>query len=341
MKPSLQEIAKRAGVSTATVSRALNDRAGVNPDTRELILRIAHELGYSPNIAARGLATSRTYTLGMIHYKHQLQQPISHYPNLMVQGVDQAARQVGYHVITTFITDDMMDDSLSLPLIAEQRVDGLLLVGPALKPAFILRLIATGIPVVLIDNQLNETDSDAIVFDDVRGMYQATRHLTDVHSLRRLVFLSGPASWYSSRERRRGYEQAMAEVGEPPRVVYMSDTTIATGYSGMAEALERFPDLQGIAAVNDAAVFGAVRRIKETGRRVPGDVAVVGFDDISWAEMHDPPLTTVRTFTEETGIQAVRRLIDSIERDVKPGFLIRVGAVLVVRASCGCTGQAG
>jgi LacI family transcriptional regulator len=340
MKPSLQEIAQRVGVSTATVSRALNDRAGVHPDTRRQILEVARELGYTPHAAARGLATSRTHTLGMIHYSRVPQQPISNYPNLMVQGADQAARQLGYHIITTFADDDMMADAMRLALVSEQRVDGLILVGPALKSSFILQLVGSGLPVVLIDNLLSETAIDAVVYDNVQGAYQATRHLIDMHNLRRLTFLSGPADWLSSRERCKGYETALAEVGESAQVVHMPDTTIQTGYHAMAEVLERFPDTQGVVAVNDATAFGAIRYCKEANCCVPDDIAVVGFDDVNWAALHDPPLTTIRTYSEETGIQAVRRLIDSMQREVKPGLLVRLSTELIVRESCGCPPRA-
>jgi LacI family transcriptional regulator len=336
MKPSLQEIAGRAGVSTATVSRALNDRAGVHPDTRRLILEIAREMGYMPNVAAKGLATSRTYTLGLITYERQ-PQPISSYHTIIQQGIDQEARQRGYHVITTFVDGDMMADALRVPLVAEQRVDGLILVGPALEAAFIIQLYGSSIPIVLVDNLLVETNIDAIVCDNAGGTYDATRHLIDVHGLRRLVFFSGPEHWFSSRERLRGYTQALADSGQTPHTIYMPDTTVNMGHTAMLEALATYPDLQGVVAVNDATAVGAIRACKETGRRVPDDIAVVGFDNVAWGPLHDPPLTTVRMFKNETGIQAARHLIDMIERDQVPGFQLRLGTQLIIRASCGCT----
>lgn len=335
MKPSLQEIAELAGVSTATVSRALNDRPGVNPETREEILRIAREIGYMPNIAARGLATSRTFTLGCINYARK-PQPISSYHVQIVQGIDQEAREHGYHVITTFVDAEMMSNALQLPLIAEQRVDGLILVGPALKASFIIQLYNSHIPIVLVDNLLNETVIDAVVCDNVGGTYRVTRHLIVTHDLHRLVFLSGPADWFSSRERRQGYEQALRELGREPRVVYMQDTTVNTGRVAMREALERYPDLEGVVAVNDATALGAIRASKEQGRQIPHDVAIVGFDNVAWGPLHNPPLTTVGMFKHETGIQAARRLIDVIERESTPGYQLRLGTELVVRESCGC-----
>ncbi len=336
MKPSLEVIAEKAGVSTATVSRALNDRAGVNPETRQRIMLIAHEMGYMPNVAAKGLATSRTYTLGLINYERPPQQPITSFPDETILGVDQAARGHGYHVITTFVDNEMMQDALRLPLISEQRTDGLILVGPALKASFIVQLYGSGIPIVLVDNLLNETDIDAIICDDIGGTYNITRHLIQTHDRRKLVFFSGPADWFSSRERRQGYEKVLAEVGQPPRVVYMPDTTMHFGYGAMNEAFDCFPDLEGVVAVNDATAMGAMRACKERGIRVPEDMAVVGFDNVGWAPLHDPPLTTVGIYWREIGIQATQRLIDRIERNTFTTFQLRLGTELIIRQSCGC-----
>ncbi len=335
MKPSLQMIAERAGVSTATVSRALNDRAGVNPETREHILQIAREMGYTPSMAARGLATSRTHNIGFITYKYH-PQPITSYHVEIAQGIDDEAQQRGYHVITRFVDNAMMLDGQRLALITEQRIDGLILVGPALSPAFIIELYNSGVPLVLVDNMLQETKIDAIVCDNADGTYQITQHLIQSHGLRRLAFFSGPAHWFSSRERRSGYERALHEIGEAPRLVFMDETTVSTGYAAMLSALEQYPDLQGVVAVNDATALGAIRACKEQGRRVPQDIAVVGFDNVAWGPLHEPPLTTVGMFKHEIGVQAARRLIDVIERGATSTYQLRLGVELIVRESCGC-----
>jgi len=212
----------------------------------------------------------------------------------------------------------------------------LILVGPALKASFIIQLYNSHIPIVLVDNLLNETPIDAVVCDNVGGTYRVTRHLLTTHQLRNLVFLSGPADWFSSRERRQGYEQALREIGQEPHIVIMPDTTVNTGHAAMLEAFERYPDLEGVVAVNDATALGAIRASKDQGRQIPQDLAVVGFDNVTWGPLHNPPLTTVGMFKVETGVQAARRLIDVIERESAPGYQLRLGTELVVRASCGC-----
>ena len=189
MKLSLQDIAERAGVQRHRVTRPERP-CGRPPQDASRFCALRN--GYTPSMAARGLATSRTQNLGLITYKHH-PQPISSYHVEIAQGIDDEARQRGYHVITRFVDQTIMQDGQRLELITEQRVDGLILVGPALSPAFIIELYNTGTPLVLVDNMLQETKLDTVVCDNADGTYQITRHLIDAHGLRRLAFFSGPA----------------------------------------------------------------------------------------------------------------------------------------------------
>ena len=339
IKPTLQDIAEQAGVSTATVSRVLNDRPGVNEDTRTEVLRVAKDIGYVPSITARGLATDRTYNLGFVTYKRD-PQPISSYHQNIIEGIDQAARESGCHVITTYIKREEMNDISSFSMLREQRVDGLILAGPALKTSFIVGLYNSHLPIVLLDNLLSGLEIDAVVCDNRGGTYSITNHLIESHSLRRLVFFSGPSHWLSSKERREGYERAMLEIDQKPEVVYMLDTTMNTGYDATGDALKLFPDLEGIVAVNDASALGAIKALKDHGLDVPNDVAVVGFDNVTWGPLNEPALTTVRMYKREMGFQAARRLIDVIERAAPPGFQLRLSTELIVRESCGCPKEA-
>ncbi len=339
VKPTLQDIAEQAGVSTATVSRVLNDRPGVNDDTRSEVLRVAKEIGYVPSITARGLATDRTYNLGFVTYKRD-PQPISSYHLNIIEGIDQAARESGCHVITTYVKREDMTDLSNFSMFREQRVDGLILAGPALKTSFIMGLYNSHLPIVLLDNLLSGLEIDAVVCDNRAGTYSITSHLIEAHNLRRLVFLSGPSHWFSSKERREGYEHAMREIDQKPEVFYMPDTTMNTGYDTTRDALKLFPDLEGIVAVNDASALGAIRALKDHGLDVPHDTAVVGFDNVTWGPLNEPALTTVRMFKREMGFQAARRLIDIIERSAPRGFQLRLGTELIIRESCGCPREA-
>jgi len=336
--PTLREIARRAGVSVSTVSRVLNDRPGISPDTRAKVLAVARELRFTPNVAAQSLVTKRTRNIGLVTYKWAVP---SHFvaSSLDSVGIDEVCQRRGYHLLTTLVDESAMKNALQLPMVREKRVDGLILAGPAIKPAFVLELYNSGLPIVLLDNRLRGTDIDCVLHENETSAYRLTQHLLQQHGQRRIVFLSGPESWLSSQERAAGYRQAMVEAGLEPRLIFMPNTTVETGMAAMETALTAHPDLTAVVAVNDAVAIGAVRTCKRAGLSVPEQVAVVGFDNISWAALYDPPLTTVHAFGEEMGRQAAQRLIELIESGPEAEHIrlrLRVATKMVIRRSCGC-----
>ncbi|MDY7078402.1 MAG: LacI family DNA-binding transcriptional regulator [Chloroflexota bacterium] len=338
MPTTIKDVAARVGVSSSTVSRVLNDRPGISPRTRERVLQAAQELNYSPSMAARSLATTRTYNVGYIGYKYGAPPANLRLSNVAfgtLQGVDEELTKHGYHVLTTYVDEEAVK-SLDVPdMIPQGRVDGLILNGPAIRPRFILQLQNMGLPIVLVDNLLNETAIDCILCDNEGGAYQVVKHLIG-HGHEQIVFLSGPAHWLSSRERAAGYRRALREAKLEPRVLFMPNTIVDTGRQTMLAALEEHPDLTAVVAVNDATAIGAIQSCQQAGRIVPDEVAVVGFDDEPWAQMHTPALTTVRINWHEIGVQAARRVVDLIERDNQVPLQIRLAVELIVRQSCGC-----
>ncbi len=339
MSPTINDVAARAGVSPATVSKVLNDRPGVSPQTRERVLQAAQELSYSPSVAARSLATSRTYNVGYIGYKYGYVLPADLRPSSgapgTLEGIDEELTRRGYHLLTTWVDREAVK-GLDVPNMVHQgRVDGLILNGPAFSPRFILQLRNRGLPIVLVDNFLNETAIDCVLCDNEGGAYQAAKHLIE-HGHERIVFLSGPADWLSSHERAAGYRRALHEAGLEPHLVFMPNTIVDTGRQAMLTALEEYPDLTAVMAVNDATAVGAVQSCRQAGRAVPDEVAVAGFDDTDWAQIHTPPLTTVHISWHEIGIQAARRVVDLIERDDQVPLQMRLAVQLVIRQSCGC-----
>lgn len=343
MGATIKDVAARAGVSPATVSRVLNDRPGISNETRERVLQAARELNYSPSMTARSLATARMYNVGYVGYKYRGGSSgnlrSTQATSGILEGIDEELTEYGYHLLTTYVDKETVR-SLRVPrMVRESRVDALILNGPALRPRFIHQLRNMGPPIVLVDNLLRETAVDCVLCDNEDGAYQITKHLLEHHH-QRIVFLSGPADWLSSHERAAGYRRALHQAGLEPRVVFMPSTTVDTGYQAMLTALEKYPDLTAIVAVNDATAVGAIRACQAAGRRVPDQVAVVGFDDEPWAQVHTPPLTTVRIFWHEMGIQAARRAVDLIERDHQVPIEMRLAVKLVIRRSCGCDATA-
>jgi DNA-binding LacI/PurR family transcriptional regulator len=333
MPVTASDVAARAGVSVSTVSRVLNDKPGVGAETRRRVLEAVKELQYVPDVAARGLATSRMQNVGFITYRMPLHLSADFSTRIM-RGVEDGLTHHGYHIILAAL--ESVTPPSSLKIVRESRIDGLILIGPRFSPRSILELKSAGLPIVLVDNVLNETQMDSILWDNRGGAYEAAKHLIE-HDHSRIVFLRGPVEWVSNRERCEGYQQVMNEAGLEPCVISMPDTTIDTGCEALGRALETYPDMTAICAVNDATAIGAMRALREAGRQVPGDVAITGFDDISWAAFNEPPLTTVHIYLEEVGRSAAQRLVELMKGNSQVPMSISLATRLVVRQSCGCS----
>jgi DNA-binding LacI/PurR family transcriptional regulator len=329
-----KEVAEQLGVSVATVSRVLNDRPGVGPELRQKILDTLNEMDYTPNLTARGLAIAQTHAVAfVVHMSSQAAAGDPFYSTIMAGAEAYLARH-NYHILLTTVEDQLMARPEAFSVIRQGRVDGLIVAGPDISPTFILHLLAAGVPLVLIDNCLAQSAVNCVLADNKGGMYDATRHLQE-HEHGRIAFLSGPESWISNRERVQGYRQAMVEAGLEPLILHAEETTIAAGEALMQQALEQWPDVTAVGAVNDAVAIGAVRAANRLGRQVPEDLAVIGFDDITWAVMNEPSLSTVHVFKRRMGKLAGQRLLECIQEPETAPTRTIVATELVLRQSCG------
>ena len=243
-------------------------------------------------------------------------------------------------VLTTIGDDAIQADHLRV--VRERRVDGAVLAGPDIPSALVLSMVQRGLPIVLVDNALERTPLDCVLCDNLEGARSAVQHLLS-HGYRLVAFAGGPLSWLSTRERREGYIDAMRERGLEDKclAVHEDATTVLTGIAAGRTLLGMEERPEAVFAVNDAMALGVIRAAREVGLRVPEDLAVVGFDDISMAESAHPPLTTVRIAKEMMGEIAARRWLDLVggARGATGGVVpvkSVVGTSLVVRASCGC-----
>lgn len=337
--PTLQELASRLGVSVATVSRALNDQPGVSDEKRQKVLDLAKELNYHPNLAARSLATSRTQNVLFITHRRQFSTTEDPFYPYIMHGLEDALSDGGYGVMLVTLNDSQLDSGLSsVRAFNEQQPGGIVLAGPDISSSFILAASASGIPMILVDNALRRTSLPAVLPDNEEGSEAATSHLLEVHNHTSVVLLRGPEGWVSSDERTSGYLAAMEAAGRQPMIVKTDDTTIETGQRAAEKALLAHPEATAIVAVNDAMAIGAIRAARKDGRDVPQDLAIVGFDNISWAKYADPPLTTVSIPTVEMGRLAGRLLVERMAGSLTEISHTRVATHLVVRESCGCTG---
>ena len=335
-KLSLKKLATKLNVSTSTVSRVMNDKPGVGEKTRQRVLKAIQKYNYVSNSSARSLKTSKTGNIALISRKRTNRLSSSDHHHQYVTNIESDLRKQGYHTITLSLEAEEMKDANNLLLLKEKHVDGFIINGPGVTPKFILELKNTGLPVVLFGNELRQIEIDCVVCQDRKGTYKITKHLME-HGHKKILFLSGPKGWYTNDERELGYCDALKEEGLRERIIHMPDTTIDTGKTFFKEVIANIhPEITAVVAVNDATAIGVIDEARYLGIKVPEDIAVVGFDDIPWATLSHPPLTTVHTFLEEMGKIAMVRLLDLLENPGLHPIKSIVTSSLVIRKSCGC-----
>ena len=312
-KPAtIRDVAALAGVSTATVSRALRGGARVEPATRERVLVAARELRYRPSGVARSLKLRSTRTLGLI--VTDIENP--YFPQV-IRAVEDAARARGYSVVLADGRRDPEREIQSLELLAEREVDGLLIASSALTERHRSWIDERPCPVVVMNSTSEVTDVPSVASDNHAGGRLGCEHLLALGH-RRLAFIATPASSnLAVDERLEGVRGAMAAVGLDPEglAVVNGDGGVGGGEHAAREVLGSRPETTALICYNDLTAVGALRGARALGRSVPHDLSVIGFDDIELAPYVDPPLTTLRQDTDAMGDWAVSTLLGLIAED--------------------------
>jgi LacI family transcriptional regulator len=314
MATTIADVATRAGVSTATVSRVLAGRGGARPETRERIITSARELGYRPSGVARSLKLQTTRTLGLVIT--DIGNPF--FPEL-VRAVEDAARARNYAVLLCNAGEDGGREAAYLELLAERRVDGIVIASSGVGVRHGAWLATAPLPVVLVNCASPAASLPTILSDNRVGARLAIEHLLSLGH-RRIGHISAPSRNEAAAERLQGARDAFRDAGLDPAelLVAEGDGHVAGGAAAAHLLLEREPALSGIFAYNDLSAIGAIRTIRGRGLTVPGDVSVVGFDDVDLAAYADPPLTTIAQQTARMGRWAVAQLLDRLSGDGHP-----------------------
>jgi LacI family transcriptional regulator len=313
--PAIREVALRAGVSTATVSRVLAGIGNSRPKTVAAVLAAVEELDYRPSGIARALKMKSTQTLGLI--VTDIQNPF--FPEL-VQAADDAARALGYTMLLGSAAYDEERSMRYLDLMVDRRVDGIIVALSQISEQHWARLLRAPIPVVVVNAEPAGLSVPVIVSDNEGGSSLAVQHLLELGH-RHIGYIRGPSTYTAATPRLEGFLGACADAGLAPdwTPVVRGEGQVDSGERGVAALLEQAPELTAIACYNDLTAIGALRALRATGRRVPDDVSVVGFDDIDAAAWVEPPLTTVAQQKGEMGQWAVRRLVESIAAPASRG----------------------
>ena len=305
---TVHDVARHAGVSIATVSRALNDRSRVSVGTRERVLEIARQIGYQPNDLARSLAGMATQTIALL--LPDITNPF--FPEL-VKGVQTLADERGHLLLLCHNADDAAKARSDIAMLRRKKVDGILLVAGTLKGRGIADA-TRDIPTVVLDRRVPGLRSDLVTVDHRRGARQAVEHLLELGHTR-IAHVTGPPGISSSKERQAGWQEALRAAGiEPePGLVVPGTFLKEGGYAAGRALVERGVDFTAAFAANDMSAVGLLKSLKEAGRRVPDDVSVVGFDGIHLAEYTAPALTTVAQPIFDLGWRAAELLLDRLE----------------------------
>ena len=326
MPATIRDVAKAAGVSVATVSRALTGAANVLPDTKARILQAAAALRFTPSGAARSLITRRTDTNGAL-----LPDLHGEYFSELIRGIDQAARARGLHLLVSSSHGDA-DEAAAALRAMNGRVDGLLMMSPHVDGDFLQHNLPGKLPAVLISTGLEVPDQVRFVIDNHGGAKAMTRHLA-ASGRKRIAFVTGPQGNEESAERLRGYRDGL-RAGAAPLVVD-GDFSEESGWAAGRRIAQMKPRPDAVFAANDMMAVGCMAALGEAGLRVPDDVAVAGFDDIPVARYLSPPLTTVRVGIADLGRRALEGLVAALE-DPRAAAARRetLSTELVIRRSC-------
>lgn len=313
------DVAKEAGVSYSTVSRVVNNKSYVKPDTRERVTQAMNRLGYQANLQARALAGGRSQVIGLLVHNMSTQ-----YMAEIFRGIDDVLAYHDYEVMLYTTHRRRAKESAYVNMMARGLADGLLIVLPRQPEAYIESLRDRDFPYVLIDQVGIDENDLSVTATNFQGGYDATAHLIELGH-RRIGKITGWMDMVSARDRLDGYKAALADHGIPqdPDLIVIGDFEQISGYQGARVLFDLAAPPTAVFASNDVMAQGVLELLRERGLQAPQDVSLVGFDDIPVSAISNPPLTTVRQPMVEMGRLATQMLLDWIsDPEQKPTSVI-------------------
>jgi DNA-binding LacI/PurR family transcriptional regulator len=331
LKATIHDIAKIAGVSKSTVSRVISGNGYVSPEAREKVLRATEVLNYRPNALARAMVSRHTRNIGVIIYRQHY--PIASHPfyGKILDSILETAAQMDYSI---FVSTDQEISSRSADFLLEKRVDGLILIS-RLNHELIDYFKGSDIPFVMVNGSTDDQDVIHLVNDDLNGGRMAADHFLAC-GYRSIAVIAGPQDHRSHSLRLRGFRARLAESGihlADRQICYAATSQFQEGYQFVHTMRKEAQMPEAIFATNDMMAIGAIQAISETGGRIPTDIAVMGFDDIDFAAMSNPSLTTVKSAKSQMGRQAVEMLDQLIQGNTDLPKRAQFSAELIVRSS--------
>ncbi|MEM7111475.1 MAG: LacI family DNA-binding transcriptional regulator [Chloroflexota bacterium] len=327
---TINDVAKVAGVSRQTVSRAMNDKGEISPDTKKRVMAAVRELGYQPNRMAQSMVTRRTRTVGVV--LADITNPF--FPEV-AKGIQDTARSNDYNILLCNSADEEGVEIATLYSLAAQGVDGIILFAHQTTNAE-LQTFADGFdgPIVVVNRFFKHPKVQMIIVDNLKGAKTAVSHLINQgHTA--IGFITNAVEHASQMRRVQGYKETLAEHGlpQPESWIAYTEPTLQGGYEAAKKLLQEHKDLTAVFTYNDLLAIGTMRACKEIGRRVPEDIEIIGFDDILLASMVAPTLSSVHVDKYKLGQTAMKHLLKLIDDKDEPFTTIHIDVELVLRES--------
>jgi LacI family transcriptional regulator len=329
----MSDVAYQAGVSLMTVSRVINNKGDVSSETRQRVQDVIKELGYSPSGIARSLAGGQTYTIGLV-----VPDIANPYFSGVAHGVAQVAYDEGFSVLLCDSEEQPTRELALLEVLEEKRVDGVVVAAPRSPNKKLLPLLKRHPNAVIVNRLFNGDEASAalgyVINDDRAGGYMITQHLLN-HNHRSIGFLAGPEASFGSYRRHIGYRTALKDHGVEydPELIRHCPPTVEGGRQVAIQLIQEHPEISALFCYNDLVAIGVLQCCYHLGRKVPDDLAIIGYDDIPMASWVTPALTTCHVAFEEMGKLAIQLLIDHISGCTESCENIVMQPDLIVRAS--------
>jgi len=335
MGVTIKDLANQLKLSPATISLALNNRPGVNEQTRALVVETAAKLGYERITQTINRVPKGSGNIQLVVYK-KFGRVVADTPFFaaLIGGIEAQTRRHGYQLLISQISDHESLDQV-IKILNNNPKDGIILLATELTSEDMLPFFETGRPLVALDGSIADNRCDTVLINNYQGAFDATAELIRFGH-RRIGYLHSLVPIYNFQQRCAGMVGALAAAGQslPDKYICTVEPSIDGAYRGVKEWLESNPELPtAFFADNDFIAFGAMKALKERGLTIPGDVSIIGFDDLPYCEIIDPPLTTIKVFKHSLGKLAVDRLLARMRDEVAEVVRIEVATALVTRKS--------
>ena len=331
VSPTSHDVAKQAGVSVATVSRVLNDSPHVSPSVRRKVLRAVKALNFQPNRTAQRLRAKQSKVIGLII--SDIQNPFF---TSVVRGIEDTAYANGYSLVLCNSDEDFEKEKLYINVMRAEAVAGVIIASTLESNPLISDLRNHKIPVVAVDRRITNQKIDSVFVANARGAFAAVSHLIELGH-RKIGFVGLPWSCVPGKERFEGYQHALREKGlaVSRRLIRIGDAKQPSGYACTLELLKSQSSMTALFVANNLMTLGALDAIRARGLKIPDQISIVGFDDMPWAPLLQPPLTAVAQPTYELGRKAGELLLERLQNPHKPVANVQLDTTLIVRGSSG------